>query len=308
MASHNRRGRALMHLFLRRLALALVVVVAQGCRSQPEPPAGLLPTIDAYLSSLPADWGAISATELHEQMQASKPFIVDVRDAPEIRNEGHIAGSISIPVRTLLTNLHRLPGKQQPIVISCSSGHRSALAMGALQLLGYTNVKALTGGFYAWKRARLPVATGTPPGADRLTSLRVWFGRFIPSAAKTRPSDELLAALDAYLSNLPNSLDSLPPPMLKDLLSTSKPLQLDLRDAAEVAAHGGIDGATHIPLRTLIRHLDKLPPDRSALIITECEDGHRAALAMLALNVLGYTNVRTLMGGLEAWDRAARAS
>jgi rhodanese-related sulfurtransferase len=293
-----------MRLLFPFLGLLLSAVAAAGCAKPRVGSAELAPRIDAYISSLPDDWGAMSVEELNDQMRSRTVFIVDVRDAPEVRNEGHIAGSINIPVRTLLSNLGKVPDKAQPIVVICSSGHRSALAMAALQLLGYTNVKALTGGLYAWKRAKLPIETGTPPGADRLTSLRAWISRYIPSSRSSEPGDELFDALAAYRYNLPNSLDSIPPPMLNDLLSSSKPLQLDVRDAVEVAARGAIRGATNIPLRTLIRNLDKLPPDRRALIITECEDGHRAALAMLALHVLGYGNVRTLMGGLAAWTKA----
>jgi rhodanese-related sulfurtransferase len=38
------------------------------------------------------------------------------------------------------------------------SGRRSAMAMMALNLLGYTNVKSLTDGFGAWKAANLPIS------------------------------------------------------------------------------------------------------------------------------------------------------
>ena len=91
---------------------------------------------------------------------------------------------------------------------------------------------------------------------------------------------------------------------MKDLIASSNPFQLDVRDVKEVADHGAIAGATTIPLRTLVKNLNRLPPDRHALIITECDNGHRAAMAMLVLNVLGYTDVRTLMGGLATWTKA----
>jgi rhodanese-related sulfurtransferase len=174
-----------------------------------------------------------------------------------------------------------------------------------LQLLGYTNVKTLSGGFLAWKAAKLPVETTTPPGADRVTAFRQWWSwRFQSAASPSDPGQELLAALDRYLSNLPGSLDTVPASMVKDLVASSTPFQLDVRDAAEVADRGAVAGATTIPIRTLMKHLDKLPPDKRALIITECENGHRAAVAMLALNLLGYSNVKTLMGGLSAWTKA----
>ena len=63
-------------------------------------------------------------------------------------------------------------------------------------------------------------------------------------------------------------------------------------------------GSTQLPIRTLIKSLDKLPTDKSAVIITECGSGHRSAMAMMALNMLGYSNVKSMAGGFNAWKAA----
>lgn len=47
--------------------------------------------------------------------------------------------------------------KDTPIVVFCAIGHRGGITMVALQLMGYTNVRSLSGGFTAWKNANLPV-------------------------------------------------------------------------------------------------------------------------------------------------------
>lgn len=286
--------------------LLLSVAAAAGCQRQPAPPTAALPaTVDAYLSNLPDGYGTITPAGLNAQIQSSRPFILDVRDAAEIRSGGYIAGSVSISIRSLMRSLDKLPGKNEAIVVNCTSGHRSALAMAALQLLGYTNVRTLVGGLTAWKAAKLPIEIGTPPGADRLTLFRQWLNwRFRSAASPADSSQELFAALDRYLSNLPGSLDTVPAPILKELIASSNPFQLDVRDVTDAADHGAIAGATTIPIRTLARNLNKLPPDRHALIITESDNGHRAAIAMLVLNVLGYTDVKTLMGGLATWTKA----
>ena len=284
----------------------LAVVAAAGCRREPAPPAATLTaTIDAYLTNLPEGYGAMTPAALNERIQSGKPFIVDVRDAEEIHNQGYIAGSVSIPSRSLLRNLDKLPGRSRPIVVICASGIRSAMAMTALQLMGYTNVSALTGGVLAWKAAKLPLETGTPPGADRMTRFRQWLNwRFKSTSGRDDSGQELLAALDRFLSNLPMSLNTVPAPILRDLMASSNPFQLDVRDVAEAGDRGAIAGATIIPIRTLVRNLDKLPPDTHALIVTECDNGHRAAMTMVVLNVLGHTEVRMLTGGLAAWTRA----
>jgi rhodanese-related sulfurtransferase len=43
------------------------------------------------------------------------------------------------------------------MVILCKSGHRGALALVALRMMGYTDVRNLNGGINAWVKAELPV-------------------------------------------------------------------------------------------------------------------------------------------------------
>ena len=267
----------------------LGVACAPGQAAQPTA-FDMQATLDKYFSNLPDDWGAITPAALDEQLRSAKPFLVDVREAKEVADAGYIAGTINIPVRTFIKNLDKLPAKNQPIIVTCGSGHRSALGMEALQLLGYTNVKSLAGGLSAWKAAGLAVTTGTPPEAKAGSA---------PGVDK-----DLLAALDNYFSNLPDGWNSIAPATLKELLATSKPFQVEVRETKEIAGSGFIAGSTNIPIRTLIRNLDKLPPDKGAAIITECGNGHGSAMAMMALNLLGYNNVKSLAGGFNAWTKA----
>jgi len=256
----------------------------------PVPAFDMNATLDKYFSNLPDGFGTIAPAALKDQMAATKVFLVDIREAKEIADNGFIEGSVNVPVRTFIKNLDKLPAKDQPIVVTCGSGHRSALGMVALQLLGYTNVKSLAGGFGAWKKAELPAATGKP--AD-------------PVAGKAPDGDkDLLAALDKYFSNLPDGFGTIAPAALNDQLAAAKPFQFDAREAKEITDNGSIAGSVNIPVRTLIKSLDKLPQDKSAAIIAECGSGHRSAMAMMALNLLGYTNVKSLAGGFGAWKAA----
>jgi rhodanese-related sulfurtransferase len=272
----------------------MLLAMFGGVACTPEPASApgavdLKVTLGKYLSSLPDGWGAITPAELNDRIRAAKPFILDIREEREIADAGHIAGSVNIPIRTLMRNLDRLPAEDQPIVVVCSSGHRSAVGMEALQLLGYADVKSVAGGFTAWQAAKLPVAPGAPPQ---------------PLTGRAPEVDRnLLAALDRYFSNLPNGWRLIGPATLKDLTATSRPFQLDLREPKEIAAIGFIAGSTSIPIRTLMGNLDKLPPDKGALIIVECDNGHRSAMAMLSLGLLRYTYVRSLAAGLEEWTR-----
>jgi hydroxyacylglutathione hydrolase len=46
----------------------------------------------------------------------------------------------------------------RPIAVHCKSGYRSAIAASLLLRAGFRQVVNVTGGFDAWKTARLPVA------------------------------------------------------------------------------------------------------------------------------------------------------
>jgi sulfur-carrier protein adenylyltransferase/sulfurtransferase len=96
--------------------------------------------------------------------------LVDVREAEEW-SAGHVPGAVFIPRGFLeLRAEEALPDKDRELVLYCAGGTRSALAVPALQGLGYRNVASLAGGFSAWKQAGLPVAlprTLTPEQKSR---------------------------------------------------------------------------------------------------------------------------------------------
>jgi rhodanese-related sulfurtransferase len=273
-------------------AILLTALLGVACRPEPaSTPAALdlKATLASYLGNLPDGWDGLTPAALNDYIRTVKPLIVDIREPRAIADAGYIAGSINIPVRGLIKNLDKLPPKDQPIVVACSKGDGSAAGMEALQLLGYTNVKHLVGGFSAWKATNLPAVTGAPPE---------------PKAGRAPDvNKDLVAALDTYFSNLPSGWRLVAPLTVKDLTESAQPFQLDLREPKEVADRGSIAGSSSMPIRTLVGNLDKLPPTKGALIIVECDNGHRTAMAMLALDLLGYTYVRGLAGGLDEWTR-----
>lgn len=248
--------------------------------------------LDKYLTAA-ADqkWNGIQPAALNDVLATAKPFILDVREEQELKDNGFIAGSVNIPLKNLLKNLDKLPAKDQPIVTVCAVGHRGGMAMVALHLLGYTNVKSLLGGFNAWKAANLPVATGTPAA---------------PTAGKAPDVDKaMLEALDKYLTaQFDQKWNGIAATALKDALATAKPFLLDVRTPAEVAEQGMIEGSVNVPLNTLVKSLDKLPKDKTAPIVIYCAVGHRGAIGMMTLHLLGYTNVKSLLGGLPSWKAA----
>jgi rhodanese-related sulfurtransferase len=245
-----------------------------------------------FVAGLPSDQGfySTSATKLNEEIAADTvPFIVDVREPAEIESNGYIAGSVNIPIRDLLKNLDKLPAQDQKIVITCASGHRGAFGMAALRLLGYTNVVNLNGGVNGWVKGEFPVETELPAEAVAGTAPEVDAARF--------------AALDAYLTNLPEAgFGSVKAPDFNtELAGGTVPFILDVRSQAEWDADGHIEGSVLVPITDLPANLDQLPADKAAPVVTTCKSGHRGAIAQMYLQFLGYTNVRNLNGGINAW-------
>jgi hydroxyacylglutathione hydrolase len=79
---------------------------------------------------------------------------------------------------------------------------------------------------------------------------------------------------------------------------------VDVRGRAEWAT-GHLPGAVNIPLGELAERLNEVPADKP--VIVQCQSGARSAIAASVLEALGRTNVRDLVGGIEAWRRAGRS-
>jgi rhodanese-related sulfurtransferase len=255
------------------------------------PVAGMAPTVDKdlvsaldkFFSGLPDGYNNVAPATISDQMKATKMTLIDVREASEFAT-GYIDGFANVPVRTLIKS-DKLPAdKTAPIVITCASGHRGMLSIMALQLLGYTNVKNISGGVNAWKAANLPVA-GVP-------------------AATPVAAFDMKSTLDKYFSALPDGYYNLAPAAAADQMKATKTFLLDIREVSELTANGYIEGAVNIPIRTLLKNLDKLPADKAAPIIVTCGSGVRSPMGMEALQLLGYANVKNLQGGFNGWKTA----
>jgi rhodanese-related sulfurtransferase len=90
-----------------------------------------------------------------EYVQAKAPHVlVDVRTAEEFAS-GHIPGAVNIDVQHLQLRMREIP-RDQPVVLYCRSGNRSATAARILKAEGYEDVYDL-GGIIEWRAQGLPV-------------------------------------------------------------------------------------------------------------------------------------------------------
>ena len=70
--------------------------------------------------------------------------LLDVRTVEEYR-QGHIDGSLNIPLQNIHSVKNNIPDLDKPIYVHCLSGARSAQATSALKSMGYTNVTDIGG-------------------------------------------------------------------------------------------------------------------------------------------------------------------
>lgn len=102
---------------------------------------------------------AVDIAQAVQMINHDNALVLDVREHNEF-SAGHIAGSRHIPLGQLKDNLHQLEKfKEQPIVISCRSGNRSAAACTMLKKAGFARVYNLSGGIVAWQRQQMPTTT-----------------------------------------------------------------------------------------------------------------------------------------------------
>ena len=127
------------------------------------------PEKDDMTDTADTDWAPLAMTfagiwELQPDWVAENPGraqVLDVREPNEFTGAlGHIAGAKLIPLGSLLSSTEQL-SKEQPVVVVCRSGARSAQATVLLKNAGFAKVANLAGGMLRWRAQHLPVEGGT---------------------------------------------------------------------------------------------------------------------------------------------------
>jgi len=269
------------------LALPLALPFAPALAQES---ATVVAALETYNENLPAGYGNISVADLSVEM-IDKPdlVLVDVRQ-PEEYAEAHIPGAFNIPLRELAQTLDKLPDLDAEIVVYCGSAFRSSIAMTSLQVLGYTNVRNMAGGFAAWQGEEFATTTDVTEAEAG-------------DAPELDP--EVLAAVDAQLAGLPQGWGSVKAEDLNvELIENPPALLIDVRTPTEWEEKGYIAGAVNQPLEQFMSFAGEWPEDKDANIVIYCAAGHRGNMAATLMRTLGYTNVRNLAGGFGAWSTA----
>ena len=162
-------------------------------------------------------------------------------------------------------------------------------AFSALGLVGYDNVLSYRPGWDGWTEAGEEVSTEEVMAE-------------VVGAPDIEP--ELLAAVDAYMSTIPEGFNSAGDAAKFLEAADAGSFVLDVRTADEFAA-GHLEAATHVDLRALATGIDMVPTD--AATIVHCGSGHRAAMALPALAVLDRASSKAYGGTYDSLVEAVAA-
>lgn len=78
---------------------------------------------------------------------------------------------------------------------------------------------------------------------------------------------------------------------------------IDVREDREFAKNR-IPGAIHLGKGVIERDVESQFPDKGQELILYCGGGYRSALAADNLQIMGYTNVISMDGGVRGWKSA----
>ncbi|MFQ5896162.1 MAG: rhodanese-like domain-containing protein [Nitrospinota bacterium] len=91
---------------------------------------------------------------------------------------------------------------------------------------------------------------------------------------------------------------------VKKLIDNNVPvLLLDVRDGEELGA-GTLPGAVHASRGTLEMRVGRIGIEPETPIVTYCAAGVRSLFAAQRLKEMGFTDVKSMMGGFGAWQEA----
>lgn len=243
-------------------------------------------------------YNSLGIEPLNEMLATDAPFLLDVREASELEENGWIEGAVHVPVREVVARTDVLPAQDETVVVYCGSGWRCTIVLPMLDALGWQNTLALKGGsFGGWVEAGYPVATGELPVAE--------------AGAAVEVDPALAAHFNEVLTAMPEGYGGISVDELNTAIAENPDLILiDARTAEEVAENGSIDAPNvlFIPIEEFIARRAEWPADKDAAIVVYCGSGHRSTIALPLMWSYGYTNVKSMRGGFSEWSAAGYAT
>ena len=221
--------------------------------------------IKVYKEGMPEwsvkNYSAITPQFVKDAYKDMPYVLLDARSASETAT-GFIPGAVAFPAEKAAEAAKSLDLKQKKapvIVYDAKGGDKAVSAAKELLKAGFGNVKVLTGGFDAWKAAKLDVASGAP--ATKIV--------YIP---KLRPGEVALEDFKKVMNDPPANV-----------------LIVDVRSHEEAKA-GIMKSSVVIPLNDIKERIAEFPKDKQ--IYLYCNTGVIAEMAFHLLKELGMNNVK----------------
>ena len=188
-----------------------------------------------------------------------------------------------------------ISGRTRVVVYDDRGGLLAARVWWMLHAYGHTNVALLDGGWVRWTAEQRPTTTATASVRAATFTAKLqprWLATVDQVvAAIGRPGTTILDARtaaemdgsDTRLSSRGGVIPSARPLYWEDLLD---PVQKTFKTADE--------------LRAIVERHGLTPADE---VIAYCWVGHRSAVDLFALRLIGYERVRNYLGSWEEWSR-----
>lgn len=106
-------------------------------------------TSQGHLQTIPT----LTLPDVTAQVRANRVAVLDVRGEEEWK-QGHLPGSLNLPVGSLEQQLAEIP-RDRPLIVHCQTGARAAIAASLLRARGFSDVRLFPGGFAEWQAAGL---------------------------------------------------------------------------------------------------------------------------------------------------------
>ncbi|MEY8701627.1 rhodanese-like domain-containing protein [Francisella philomiragia] len=202
-------------------------------------------------------------------------LLIDTREESEFAN-GYIPNAIHISKGIIESAIESaVPNKNQKMYFYCGGGFRSAIVADKLREMGYKNVISVDGGWRAWNAKGYP--TKSPNQARP--------HEFLKLVNNAKSDIKECSVTDLYDKINSNELDG---------------VIFDVREDSEFNRFH-IQGATHLSKGQIEVKIEHLIPNKAQKIYLYCGSGFRSALAAKSIQSMGYTNVISVEGGINAW-------
>ena len=215
-----------------------------------------------------SDYEYITSTELQEKIKNKEPLsIVDIRDSVNY-NEEHIEGAVNITTDKIKAEVGKLNKEILTVIVGYDFEDKNAEA-GAVKFFkdsGFTNVKALSGGIFAWK-----------------TNLNSTINLGDPDSA-----------LDV------SKVEKILPEQLQIAIENKYPVVIIDTREENYFSQGHITGAINIPFSELEKRKSEISPTKEVVVYGESElDDFRSAVKVYDM---GFLASYIINGGFKSWQ------